>query len=393
MSSSEIGARMRAIGVQLDRIAELERRINQLHAEQLEAINAFDEATQQFPFELDKNWVADDLAAALRLSTLTAQDRLLFARELQRMPRLLELMRRGEITMMHARVATRETVGLDRQQLDAVLDRVLDEATQQTVGEFGSAVRRAAIAVGANPAERRKRALADRRISARPAPDGMSDLYGYLAAPDVAAIMTKIDDAARRMDADDTRTLEQKRADAFVEFLLGEKNSTAVMVNVVTVAESTLAGRDDEPAQLSGHGPISAEHARELAGGDVVSYRRLTTDPAGHLLDFGRTSRTPPARLDRFVRARDVTCRFPGCTRPARTAEVDHVVAWSDGGHTSAANLQALCKRHHHLKHEAGWRVRRHRDGTTTWISRTGHRYVVPPHTYDIRRGGPDPPV
>lgn len=51
---------------------------------------------------------------------------------------------------------------------------------------------------------------------------------------------------------------------------------------------------------------------------------------------------------------------------------------------TEADNLQPLCHRHHHLKHEAGWDVRRASDGTTIWISPTGRRHEKPPAAYPI---------
>ena len=391
--SSAVDVRSLSMGDQLDHIAALEREINRLHAAQLEAINALDESARRSPFDPDKDWVIEDLAAALRLSSMTARDRLMFAREMRRMPRLADLLSRGEVTMMHARVAARETMALQRRQVDELLDRVLARAADQTVGQFARSVRRAAVAVGAEPEVRRARALADRRIASRPAPDGMGELYGVLAATDVAAIMTKVDSAARAMTADDGRTLEQRRADAFVGFVLGTGigagTGTAVttVINVVTVAETTLCGDDDEPAELAGYGPISADHARTMASRGGTTWRAFTADTAGHLLDCGRATRVPPRRLAEFVRLRDATCRFPGCTHPARTAELDHVVAWARGGRTSAQNLQVLCKRHHHLKHEAGWRVHRRPDGTTTWRSPTGHEYTVPPHIYPSTRG------
>ena len=389
MTSADVDPRSLSMAEQLDRVAALEREINRLHAAQLDTINAVDESSRRLAFEPDKDWVIDDLAAALRLSSVTARDRLMLARETRRMPRLVMLLRRGEVTMMHVRVAARETVALSGEQVKALLDRVLERAADQTVGEFARSVRRASVAVGAEPEVRRDKAFADRRIAGRPAPDGMGELYGFLAATDLAAIMTKVDWVARRMTADDGRTLEQRRADAFVAFVLGDAAHAAhvgTVVNVVTVAESTLAGRDGEPTELAGYGPISAEHARGMASRGNVAWRVLTTDTAGHLLDAGRTTRVPPRRLSEYVRLRDVTCRFPGCTRPARTADLDHVVAWARGGHTSAANLHALCSRHHHLKHEGGWRVQRRPDGTTIWSSPTGHRYEVPAHTYDYRR-------
>ena len=101
----------------------------------------------------------------------------------------------------------------------------------------------------------------------------------------------------------------------------------------IVIGYSTLIGADDQPAELVGHGPIPASLAREAAADGV--WRRLITDPlSGTLLDHGRTTYHPPAGLADPVRARDVYCRSPGCRRPAADAELDHVVAWSDGGTT-----------------------------------------------------------
>ena len=69
-------------------------------------------------------------------------------------------------------------------------------------------------------------------------------------------------------------------------------------------------------------------------------------------------------------------------------AELDHVVAWSDGGPTCVQNLRSYCTGHHRLKtHAPGWRVQAHRDGSLTWITPTGRRHTT--RAYDYR---PDPP-
>jgi hypothetical protein len=141
-----------------------------------------------------------------------------------------------------------------------------------------------------------------------------------------------------------------------------------------------LTGASDEPAELAGYGPIPASMARELAADQTGTWRRLVTDPTGQLLDYGRTRYRPPKPLDDHVRARDQHCSFPNCPRQATTSELDHVIAWADGGMTNADNLIALCPRHHHAKHDGGWRVERDRfSGATIWSSPTGHKYANPP--------------
>ncbi len=120
-----------------------------------------------------------------------------------------------------------------------------------------------------------------------------------------------------------------------------------------------------------------------------VTLRRLVTDPLrGHLIDLGRTRYTPGAELRRLIHARDITCRFPGCTRSAKGGEIDHAREWNRGGETSAANLGALCTRHHQLKTHGGWSIVESRaDGSCTWQAPHGGTYQVAP-----RCQAPDPP-
>lgn len=102
-----------------------------------------------------------------------------------------------------------------------------------------------------------------------------------------------------------------------------------------------------------------------------------------HPGDSGPESRyTPSAALAEFVRCRDLTCRFPGCDKPATAADIDHTVPHPVGP-THASNLKCLCRFHHLLKTfwtgPGGWRDRQDPDGTITWTSPTGHTYTTHP--------------
>ncbi|WP_080794242.1 HNH endonuclease signature motif containing protein [Corynebacterium pacaense] len=59
---------------------------------------------------------------------------------------------------------------------------------------------------------------------------------------------------------------------------------------------------------------------------------------------------TPSALLRAYVVARDGTCRHPGCTISADLCDLDHVIAFDEGGPTTAWNLQCLCRHHHNMK-------------------------------------------
>jgi hypothetical protein len=91
----------------------------------------------------------------------------------------------------------------------------------------------------------------------------------------------------------------------------------------------------------------------------------------------------PSAGLDRYVRARDRRCRFPGCRRPVpRGGELDHDRRWPDG-ETSAANLAGYCTPHHRGKHQApGWQHHLAVDGTLTVTTPTGLVTTTTPPPY-----------
>ena len=156
----------------------------------------------------------------------------------------------------------------------------------------------------------------------------------------------------------------------------------------VTVPITMLMGLDDSPGELRGYGPIPAELAREIAAGGT--WTRLLTDPeSGTLLDHGRTTYRPPTALADHVRARDHECRSPICRRTATASDLDHTVAWNDGGTTCEHNLHAGCRHDHRLKtHAPGWTVTQSPDGTITYATPTGHTYTSKPHDYR-----PEPPT
>ena len=321
----------------------------------------------------------------------------------------------------------------------------------------------ALIAVDEAAADRRRR-QAERAgdVRVRPTADGMSDLVAGLPTPVAVAGRETVDEYARMAKADgDQRPIGQLRAQVLAELILRPWDTSREPVTArLTVLAPLPAGASgggggggfpvpgaEDAASVDG-APITAGQLRELLDQlDALCPGGLQA-PSGGSLDIDLTDpvtgalratvtraelerlarrgcRDHPRRdcgcpvLDRpppvdrygpspgqrrFVRARDRTCRHPGCRRPVRWTDADHVRAHAEGGPTDCRNLCSLCRRHHRLKtHAPGWRFGVTPDGvlsvtTPSGVTRTTRPpgWRLPPDLQLIGRSGlpdsDDPP-
>lgn len=133
------------------------------------------------------------------------------------------------------------------------------------------------------------------------------------------------------------------------------------------------------PPILPGYGPIDGNTARNLAG-HAPGWDRIHAAPdTGDVLSVDRYR--PSEALRRFLAARDLHCRFPGCRAPASRCDVDHTVDAQFGGETKATNLATLCRGHHLIKHHTAWKVKQDAGGILDWESPTGRRYRDAPQS------------
>ncbi len=187
----------------------------------------------------------------------------------------------------------------------------------------------------------------------------------------------------------DTRTWDQIQADLLADLLLAADPSAvhgAGLENIqgrvqVTIAGTTLAGADDRPADLDGHGPLHPDIARHLAGRHA-GWSRLLLDRFGMVTQTD--TYTPTEQMRRFLRARDQHCRFPGCRTPVHRCDIDHNHDHARGGKTRIDNLAHFCRAHHTLKHPDipqahRWTATQEPDGTITWHSPLGRDYTDNP--------------
>ena len=337
-----------------------------------------------------------ELAAAMRITEYAAGRLLAHADALvNRYPAALDSLSSGRITERHAEILVDLVDELPPEERGGILDLAVTLAEEEPVGVFRRSLRNQIVkAQVATLEERYARAILRRRVVVESGADGMAMLLLPLPAVEAHAIYGRITAVAKAMSKveGETRTLDQLRADIAADLLIdgttehlpaaasGIRASVVVTVPALSLLDDELAAAGDPPV-VEGVGPIPLSKARELCGGDAKWMRVLTHPETGMVLSVGRDQYQPPAALRKLVKWRADRCMAPGCGVPASRCEVDHQVAWADGGATCLGNNAPFCKGHHIVKHHGGWSVRQIEGsgGAVEWNSPTGRRYVVQP--------------
>jgi len=249
---------------------------------------------------------------------------------------------------------------------------------------------------------------------------GTTTIYARLNSPDAALIEQSVDASARSVCDGDPRTMDQRRVGAFTAAFThtalacgcgqsdceaGQPDATPAKNAVVYVIA------DEKSVDAAGEQAVNAAQADPVCStGQPVASAARTSAPPAYVFGAGilptpllgaisgrakiREVRhpgpesapepryTPASKTAEFVRCRDVTCRFPGCDKPAPVCDIDHTVPYPVGP-THPSNLKCLCRFHHLLKTFwqglGGWLDRQLPDGTIVWTSPTGHTYTTYP--------------
>ncbi|QBJ97859.1 HNH endonuclease [Rhodococcus sp. ABRD24] len=446
-----------------------------------------------------------EIAGILGLTEVTARSMIGLGCDLRwRLHRVSAEFAAGRIDRTKAYAVSAALANVSEDKLAEIERRLLDGAGRCSTTVLKQRARRLIARLDPEGArERRKWAVADRDVWVTADEDGTATVEGRVTAEGGRVLAMRLRSMALQVCAHDPRTPGQRRADSLVALAAGHErldcscgrgdctagrrataghcgtpgsvgspasvgspgapgsgDSAAVGAGAVTVLvgvnASTLLGLDDLPGYLSGHGPIDADLARELAADATWkqvltltdSDRRALTaalsatgaattatetataaatgtvsggasgvaasapsepDPIlgrGPILGIGRplsataltpqatTERTrehrrqrtyrPTAALAEIIRTRDGTCRFPNCTSPATSCDIDHTVAFDHefpdrGGLTVETNLACLCRTHHRLKTAGYWAVRQIGGGRLEWTDPTGNRTITHP--------------
>jgi Domain of unknown function (DUF222) len=359
-----------------------------------------------------RSFVAE-IAAALRIPDRTA-DRLIQTSHtlVSSLPSTLTALGDGRLSYRHAQILADNTYSLDPTSMRELESRMLGVAEKKTPSQFERSVRRTRERLHPETMiERQVLADSERAVELMPERDGMVFIGGHVSSVLGVAIDERLTAIARSLQQKDvlgtveTRTLTQLKADVFTDLLLdvdghegldGRPRTLAgtgigpvsryrsirpkVMVTVPASTVLRLGGEPGQPGELEGYGPLDPQTAREIAS-LAKSWQKLVTDPVtGIVLRMGRKRYRIPKDLRIWLRVRDGTCRFPGCSRSAVRCDLDHTVDWfALDGRSDHDNLAHLCRGHHSLKHASDWSVEQLAGGILRWTSPAGIRYETDP--------------
>ncbi|MFV1999468.1 MAG: DUF222 domain-containing protein, partial [Acidimicrobiia bacterium] len=146
-----------------------------------------------------------------------------------RLPRLSDMLTTGGIDVVRARTIERYTLHLSDIAAQAVLDQIADDAPGWTVGQIRAQIQKLCIVVDPDEAVTRyEQAITDRRIVSESNDTGTVNLLGLDLAPDrVVEVTDRINTIAKNLRVDgESRTMDQLRADIYLDLLTGNDHTT-----------------------------------------------------------------------------------------------------------------------------------------------------------------------
>ena len=386
-------------GVLLERLAVASRAESQAAAARLRAVCELFELRRRQRGER-ADWAVDtwaavgaEIAAALRISLAKAGSYMNLGLAMQRLPAVAAAFAAGDIDLGVFQTIVYRTALITDEAAMAAVDGELAARVARwpsmTRGRLATEIDRVISRHDRDAVRRARERALDRRVTVWDQGDGTAELSGLLVSTDAAALDSRLDALARTVCEGDPRTVEQRRADGLGALAVGldrlacrcgqahcpagqRPSNPAVVIHIVA-EQGTVEGRSAKPAYLLGPNTlISAELVAELA-------KDARRRPLSDFTTAGAEAGYRPSRaLAEFVRARDLTCRAPGCDRPATLCDIDHTIAWP-AGPTHAGNLKTLCRQCHLLKTFWGWRDEQLPDGTVIWRLPGGQRYITTP--------------
>ncbi|MFC8943051.1 HNH endonuclease [Streptomyces griseoincarnatus] len=364
----------------VDLLGELEAVKNTVTATQgrlvvaLEEATKADEARQSIRAERRGRGVPSQIGSAMQASPHAGGVFLGTARVwVTGMPHTFDALRTGVLSAWRATLMVRETSHLSAEDRARIDEEICGPAGRAALVRLGTKrlvarVRELAGKLDVHACVKRNaKAVSERCVSVRPAPDLMVYLTALVPMRQgVQAYAQLKAHADATKAAGDERGAGQIMADTLIERVTGREPGKADEVPVtisLLVSDQTLLAGGDQPAVVlegaaAGAGTVPGPLVRNLVAhgldADAAWLRAIYVDPRGRLLATTSTSRFHPQGLAQLLRARGQgICGTSWCDAPIR--HLDHVVPHAEGGATSLVNGQGLCVRCNHAKQAPGW--------------------------------------
>jgi len=326
-----------------------------------------------------------DFALAVGLSTDAGRGYLGDAVEVRhRLPRLWARVLAGQVAVWRARKIAERTMSLPAEAAAHVDRHLAPVAHRLSWAQLDRTVEAARATYDPIEAEHRRLLAAEGRFldvdTHNPSLEGTATVRGELDLADALDFDHALTVGAQELaDLGCTETLDVRRAMA---------------AGALARGDLTLdLGETDKPrhprrqltiyAHLSDEALAGVENTRShVLVGQVEGWCATATGPVTlrPVLDLGEhievPGYTPSPRLREQVLLTHPTCVFPGCTRPSRGCDVDHVIPWAEGGPACSCNLVAVCRFHHRLKTHGNWTLERIGHRLFVWTSPHGRVYT-----------------
>ena len=333
------------------------------------------------------------------LDLRSARDKVRVARALEDLPLVAEAFGAGRLSYSKVRAVTRVATPGTEEDLVMLAEHATAAQLDRIVRSF-----RGVLAADEELAEANER-HARRYFHHEWADDGSLVFHGRLSPEDGALLIealdaahaqvpTAPDDGSAEPHVDNDGSAEPHyptSADALVVMAEGFlANGTGGRTGgdrfqIVLHTEADVLTHDAEGICEIDDGPtIAPETARRLACDSSIVW--MLTGPDGEPVNVSRKTRTIPPAIRRAARARDKTCRFPGCDHP-HFVDLHHIEHYTRGGPTTLANLVLLCWFHHRLVHEGGWSVSFDDAGVLRVYRPDASELTVPPAIVDPAAG------
>ena len=301
--------------------------------------------------------------------------------QISNLPKTLDAVREGRIGFAHAAIIARHGQAITHSESAEPFDETpfLKAAEQSSVSKLWYHSMHAWHRADPDGVASEQRRAAEERYL-RFSDPGAGTVYvkGAFDSAAGATIRTALEPYARPLADDDSRCLERRQADAWIELSAHALDTGTVPkhgtvrphVQVTTTIE-TLQGLIGAPAgEMALSLPISSKTVQRLACDSSITRVILGADSVP--IDAGRAKRVVSGGTRRVLETRDKHCRWPGCERPPSWTSAHHLMHWAQGGKTDLANMILLCQHHHWMVHEGGWCLS---------LAADGRVLAIPPET------------